>query len=198
MVTNILTSIGFNNLLQWLGLSTAPSVEPPEGEPFVAETTEQPTVIQDGTPTTKTPSEFVGIIVLVGIILIGTLTAVDILNIPALASVVAVILEIAAQILIGIIVFAIGLYLANLAYNLILSSGATQSKLLAQTARIVTIVFVASIALIEIGLAPNLVNLAFGLLLGSIAVAIALSFGLGGREVAGEQLRDWFNSFKNR
>ncbi|WP_036478875.1 mechanosensitive ion channel [Myxosarcina sp. GI1] len=197
LVTNILTSVGFNNLLQWLGLTSTPSGRPTGGEAFVAET-EQPTVIQSGTPTTKTPSELVGIIVLVGIMLIATLTAVDILGIPALASVVGVILAIAGQILIGLIVFAIGLYLANLAYNLILSSGTGQSRLLAQTSRVVIIVFVASIALIEIGLAPNLVNLAFGLLLGGIAVAIALAFGLGGREVAGEQLRHWVNSYKNR
>jgi hypothetical protein len=53
-------------------------------------------------------------------------------------------------------------------------------------------------ALERIGIAPNIVNLAFGLLLGGIAVAIALAFGLGGREVANEQLRSWVSSFKNK
>ena len=33
------------------------------------------------------------------------------------------------------------------------------------------------------GVAPDIVNLAFGLLLGAIAVAIAIAFGLGGRDV---------------
>jgi len=47
------------------------------------------------------------------------------------------------------------------------------------------------------GIAPSIVNLAFGLLLGSIAVAIALAFGLGSREIAAEQVREWLNNFKS-
>ncbi|GAB4538427.1 MAG: mechanosensitive ion channel [Pleurocapsa sp.] len=197
LVTNILTSIGFNNLLQWLGISTTPTTPTPS-EPMEL-STEQPTVIQTGpTVGTKTPSELVGIITLVAIMLVGTLSAVDILGIPALEDVVRVILAIAGQVLIGLVVFAIGLYLANLAFNLILSTGTGQSRFLAQTARIAILVLVGAMALNRMGIAPNIVNLAFGLLLGGIAVAIALAFGLGGREVAKEELRSWVNSFKSK
>ena len=205
-VTNILTNIGFNNLLQWLGISSA---EPgtnttPEGSGFrdpaeLGLASEQPTMIQtEPTVGSKTPSELVGIICQVGIMLVATLTAVDILRIPALQEVVAVILAIAAQVLIGVIIFAIGLYLANLAYNLILSSGTTQSRLLAQSARVAILTLVGAMALNRMGIAPNIVNLAFGLILGGIAVAIALAFGLGGREVAKEELRSWVSSFKGK
>jgi hypothetical protein len=41
------------------------------------------------------------------------------------------------------------------------------------------------------GIAESIVNLAFGLLLGAVAVAVALAFGLGGREVAARQLTQW-------
>ena len=136
------------------------------------------------TMSSKTPSELVGLLCLVGIMLVATLTAVDILGIPALEDVFRIVLAIAGQVLIGVIVFAIGLYLANLAYNLILSSGTSQSRLLAQSARIAIIALVGAMALNRMGIAPNIVNLAFGLILGGIAVAIALAFGLGGREVA--------------
>lgn len=44
------------------------------------------------------------------------------------------------------------------------------------------------------GFANEIINLAFGLLIGAIAVAAALTFGLGGREVAGQQLRRWVDS----
>ena len=201
LISNVLTSIGFNNFLDWLGIS-APPARPATttttiGVEDFADTTEQATVLQTDTPSTKTPSEFVGTIALVAIMLIGTLTAVDILNIPALEAVIGVILEIAGQVLIGIIVFGIGLYLANLAYSLILSSGTSQARLLAQAARITIIILVGAMALNSIGVAPSIVNLAFGLVLGGIAVAIALAFGLGGREVAKESLRSWVNSFKN-
>lgn len=201
LISNVLTSIGFNNFLDWLGISAPPSrpatTTTTIGAEDFADTTEQATVLQTDSPTSKTPSEFVGTIALVAIMAVGTLTAVDILNIPALEAVIGVILEIAGQVLIGIIVFGIGLYLANLAYNLILGSGTSQSKLLAQAARITIIILVGAMALNSIGVAPSIVNLAFGLILGGIAVAMALAFGLGGREVAKESLRSWVNSFKN-
>ena len=119
-------------------------------------------------------------------------------SIPALEDVFRVILAIAGQVLIGIVVFGIGLYLANLAFKLILSSGTSQSRLLAQSARVAIITLVGAMALNRMGIAPNIVNLAFGLILGGIAVAIALAFGLGGREVAREELKSWVGSFKGR
>ena len=128
--------------------------------------------------------------------LIGTLTAVDILQIEALTTLVGIILKLAGQVLIAVIVFAIGLYLANLAFNLITSSGTRQSKILGQTARIAIIILISAMALQQMGIAPNIVNLAFGLLVGAIAVAIALAFGLGSKDIAAEQIREWLNSFK--
>jgi len=41
------------------------------------------------------------------------------------------------------------------------------------------------------------VNLAFGLVLGAVAVAFALSFGLGGREAAGKQMEHWLSGLRN-
>ena len=161
--------------------------------------TEQPTMIQtEPTMGSKSPSELVGLICWIAIMLVATLTAVDILGIPALEDVFRVILAIAGRVLIGVIVFAIGLYLANLAFKLILSSGFSQSRLLAQCARIAIVTLVGAMALNSMGIAPNIVNLAFGLILGGIAVAIALAFGLGGREVAREELKSWVSSFKTK
>ncbi|MFA5284077.1 MAG: mechanosensitive ion channel [Smithellaceae bacterium] len=45
------------------------------------------------------------------------------------------------------------------------------------------------------GIADDIVNLAFGLTLGAIAVAVALSFGLGGREAAGKLTQHWLSKF---
>lgn len=208
LVTNILTSIGFNNIFSVLGLPTRArqrrTTQPPryqdplEGPP---PTTGQQTVIQSESTTavqmgTSTPSEVVGIIVLVGIMLFATVTAVNILGIPALTALISGIIVIFGQILSGLIVFAIGLFLANLVFNIIASSGDRQAQILAQVARIAIIVFVSALALQQIGIAGDIVNLAFGLLLGAIAVATAIAFGLGSRDVAGEQVRELLGSFK--
>jgi hypothetical protein len=46
------------------------------------------------------------------------------------------------------------------------------------------------------GIGQDIVNLAFSLTLGAVAVAFALSFGLGGREPAKQFLEDWYASVK--
>ncbi len=202
LVTNILTSIGFNNVFQWLGVpspratrTTTVIVSPETG---VSETPlGQETVLQQPSPVpTRTPSELLGIIVLVGIMLFATVAATNILQIEALTLIVSGIVVISGRILAGLVIFAVGLYLANLAFNLITSSGSRQSKILGQTARIAIIALVSAMALQQMGIAPDIINLAFGLLLGAIAVAIALAFGLGGRDIAASQVREWLDSFK--
>ncbi len=52
-------------------------------------------------------------------------TATDVLQINALTRIVFGVLLLAGQVLSGVVVFAIGLYLANLAFNLITSTGGT-------------------------------------------------------------------------
>lgn len=201
LVSSILASIGFNNLFYWLGLQSAPYTPrvPPEQystEFQTGETLPQVDQAAQQKVGVRSPSEIAGVVVLVGILLFATVAAVDVLQIQALTAIISGLLYVFGRILSGLVVFAVGLYFANLAYSLITSSGSRQSKLLGQTARVAILGFVAALALQQIGIAPNIVNLAFGLLLGAIAVAIAIAFGLGGRDVASEQLREWLKDFK--
>jgi hypothetical protein len=190
IVTNILTSLGFNNILGWLGLpSLTGTSEPTEHESSEAN--------QSASALPKlTPSQLMGFVVLVGVMLVAIGTATDVLQIAALTKIVFGVLDVAGKVLSGLVVFAIGLYLANLAYGLIASSGSRQAKILGHTARISIIALISAMALKQIGVASNIVDLAFGLITGAIAVAIALAFGLGGRDIAAEQIREWLNSFK--
>ncbi len=192
LVTNILTGIGFNNVFSWLGVSPKPSLSIAQNRLDTDATVLQS---EPGIPA-RTPSEFVGIVVQVGIILFAVVAATDVLRIPALTAIVSGIVVVAGKVLSGVIVFAIGLYLANLAFSLIASSGTRQARLLGQAARIAIIAFVLALALQQMGIGSDIVNLAFGLLLGAIAVGIALAFGLGGRDVASEQIREWLAAFK--
>ncbi len=187
LVTNILTSIGFNNIFSILGLPT-----PARREVYDA------TGEQIPSSTSKTPSEIVGFIAFIGIMLFAAISAIDILNIPALTTLVTGITIILGRILSGLVVFAVGLFLANLAFSIITSSGNAQARILGQVARIAIIVLVSAMALQQIGVAPDIVNLAFGLLLGALAVALALSFGLGSRDIAKTQVQQWLNSFKSK
>ena len=196
LATNILTGIGFNNIFYWLGLQSTPApTRQPVAPPPVDE---DATVIQPPVVPARTPSEIVGIVVQVGILLLATVAAINILNIEALTAIVSGLVVIAGRVLTGLVVFAIGLYFANLAFNLISSSGSRQARILGQAARIAIIALVSAMALEQMGIAGDIVNLAFGLLFGAIAVAIAIAFGLGGRDLATDQIREWLASFKER
>lgn len=205
LVSNILSSLGFDNIFSLLGLPSptrrSPSQPPSATRPTTGPVSDK-TVLQSQTTAasvpTRTPSEIAGIIVLVGIMLFATLAAVNILNIPALTALVGGIIFVLGRILSGLIVFAIGLFLANLAFSIINSSGDRQAQILAQVARIAIIVLVSAMALQQIGIASEIVNLAFGLILGAVAVAVALAVGLGSRDIAGAQVKELLDSFKQR
>ena len=51
-------------------------------------------------------------------------------------------------------------------------------------------------ALQELGIATDIVTTAFAILFGAIALALALSFGLGNRELAGEITREWYERYR--
>lgn len=176
LITRILTSINFNNLPFWLGLPI-------------------PQSRIENSPKIKTPSEIVGIAAMISIILFSIVTAIDILNITALTGLIQGLTIIFGSVLAGLLVLAIGLYFANLAFNLIITSGIPQARIVAQTARVTIIAFVATMALQQIGIATDIVNLAFGLSLGAISVSIALAIGLGTREIAAQQVRQWLDNF---
>lgn len=205
IVSNLLSSAGFDGVLETLGFpelsapTRGPSTPPasaydnPSMGADPGATTLQPTTT---TSHSKTPSEIVGLVVQVGVVLFGTVIATEALQLDQLTLIVRALMEIAAQVLVGVLIFGIGVYLANLAFRLIKSSSGGSSNMLAQAARIAILAFVGAMALGQMGVAPDIVNLAFGLLLGAIAIAIAISFGLGGREAAGKQVEEWLSDLK--
>ena len=189
LVVSLLSGLGFDNITNILGL---PEISEPEPEVSLAEGEPLPAVEAPQ----KSPSEIVGVIVLVGVVLFGAITATEILDFPVLTDIVRAIMAVSVRVISGVVVFAIGLYAANLAFRLISGMGMSSSNTLAQAARVAIIAFVGAMALQQMGVATSIVNLAFGLLLGAIAVAIAIAFGLGGRDVAADNLREWVNNLK--
>ena len=56
----------------------------------------------------------------------------------------------------------------------------------------VAILFVAgAMALQQMGISVEIVNIAFGLILGALAIALAVAFGIGGRDIASKFLQKW-------
>jgi hypothetical protein len=101
----------------------------------------------------------------------------------------------AGRVILAVIIFMIGIYLANLAAAALKGKG-MQSELLSFLVRVGILIFAGAVALRHVGLANEIINLAFGLLLGAVAVAIAISFGVGGREFAARKLEEWEKNLK--
>ncbi len=143
-------------------------------------------------------SEIVGQLARVAIMLFASIEAARAVGMVVLSDLLTRFMISAGHVLIGLVIFAVGLYLANLASRTILASGMVQSRLVAFVARVAIIVLSAAMGLRQMDLANEIVNTAFTALLGAIAVAVALAFGLGGREVAARELERWVQSAKGR
>lgn len=128
------------------------------------------------------------------IMLTASVSAAEKLSIPLLASALDSLLVFAGQIALGLVILAVGNYLATLAYHAI--SQNADNLALAKLARISILGLILAMGLKAMGIADAIVNLAFGLTLGAVAVAVALSFGLGGRDAAGRQMEYWLAKFR--
>lgn len=101
-----------------------------------------------------------------------------------------------SQVLLGVAIIAVGLWMANLAHAAIHRLGRPQAALVAGLARFTILGVVFAMGLRAMDLANEIVNAAFYLTLGAVAVAVALSFGLGGRDAAGKQMEYWLSRLR--
>ena len=118
------------------------------------------------------------------------------LGFTQLRDVVTTFIGFAGEIVLGGMVLTVGFWLANLAYRAIDRASGPGTKGLAPIARIAILGIVIAMGLRAMGIANEIVVLAFGLSLGAVAVAVALSFGLGGREAAGKLMEHWLERWR--
>lgn len=175
LVTRALEAAGFNRLFATLGL-TRPAAAP-------------------GAPA-RSPAAIAGQLVLVAILLFASIEAAGLLGFVALQALLASFLVLAGRVLLGLAIFGVGLYLADLAARVIRSSSVANAHLLSTAARVAVLVLTGAMALREMGLANEIINLAFGLVVGAIAVAAAIAFGLGARDTAGRQVEEWVRAYR--
>jgi hypothetical protein len=119
------------------------------------------------------------------------------LEFPAVGALIKDFIGFAGHILMGVLIFGLGLLLAQFVSKSILTSTSRKAAFLAAAIRVVILVLAGAVALRQTGLANDIVNLAFGLSLGAVAVAVALAFGLGGRETAARTLTEWSQRAKD-
>ncbi len=142
------------------------------------------------------PSKTVGTGAFVAILIFGLMEAFRQLNFAYGSQIMAEVLTLFGQVVFGAIIIFASVVIARFVAHAIKRNGEQGTRVAAPVVRIAIIVLGTAIGLRFMGLADDIINLAFGLLLGAIAVAFALAFGLGGRDAAGNAVKRMLDGTK--
>lgn len=137
-------------------------------------------------------AQVIGTIVQIIVILLFVSEALQVANLEFMASLATAIFAYLPMVIAAIIILAVGLWLANMAERLVgsvLVDGAGQPSALRHIAKYAILGLAFFMAISQLGIAPMIVNTAFLLILGAVALAFGLAFGLGGRETAARYLK---------
>jgi hypothetical protein len=171
LATSLLGGVGFDSLPEKLGL----------GRAFQGQ---------------MTPSQLVGRIIVFFVMLFATIEASNRLGFAQVSRLGSTLIEFGGQVLLGVVIIAVGFWLSNLAQDAVRRVSGPNAELVSSITRFAILGLVVAMGLRAMGLADEIVTLAFGLTLGSVAVAVAISFGLGGREAAGRQMEHWLSRLR--
>jgi hypothetical protein len=162
LVETVLPSIGFDNSIRALGVM----------------------------PASSNPSRIVGTIAMISILLGAAIEATRAIGGDAVAALLFQITALGGKVIFGTVIIVAGIFLARILSALVESSTGESSY--AETiVKYAIIALFTAIGLTFMGLADQIVMMAFGLILGSAAVATAIAFGLGGRDTAARILERW-------
>src|SRR5215217_7182492 len=145
----------------------------------------------DRAQTRATPATLLGKLAFWFVFIIAITMAADALGIRQVSAVLGQLIAYIPSIIAAILILVFAALLANFLSGLV--RGATGSDLLANIARYAIIVYAAFAALTELGIAVQLTAPTFLILLGAVALAAAIAFGIGGREVARDILEKAYN-----
>lgn len=128
------------------------------------------------------------------LVFFGIVSGIEMLGFDKLTHSLHTILHLFGNILFGLIIMVVGNLIGHLVYNSLAKSD--DNKYMAGVARVAIIGLFLAISLRTMGIANSIVELAFGLTLGALAIAVALSYGLGGREAAGKHMEKILKKFQ--
>jgi hypothetical protein len=138
------------------------------------------------------PTALVSRVVFWLIFLVALLMGIEALEVPATAGLVAVILRFLPNLIVAGLVMVIGWFLANFLGQAALigavNAQVAGAPLIAGAVRWLVLVFAGAAALTQLAIAREMVLLAFGVAFGGTVLALALAFGLGGKDLAREIL----------
>jgi uncharacterized oligopeptide transporter (OPT) family protein len=126
------------------------------------------------------------------------LVAANALGLESLANVFSELVSYIPSVIAAIVIILVGIVLGGFVGGLIAASAGALSggRALARVGRGGVILLAVFMALQELGIATDIVTTAFAILFGAIALAMALAFGLGNRDLAGQVTREWYEQYR--
>ncbi len=128
------------------------------------------------------------------IIIMVLVMAVDALGLPKASDVLVSLFAYVPNVIAALLVLVVAMFLASFVSGIVRTAASNANmpkpEILAGVSRWAIIIFAATIALEQLGIAPLLVSATFNIILGGIVLALALAFGLGGRDAAANYLEE--------
>ena len=120
------------------------------------------------------------------------------LGLQSLADVFADLVSYIPSVIAAIVIILVGIVLGGFVGGLIMASAGAMhgGPALSRIGRGGIILLAIFMALQELGIATDIVTTAFAILFGAIALALAMAFGLGNRQLAGEITREWYERYR--
>jgi hypothetical protein len=148
----------------------------------------------------KAPSEIIGTLAYWFIMILVIIASLDALGLPIVSdllnSIFLYIPNVVAAIIVLILGFLVGNLLSAVVRTAASNAGLKNADGLGAIALYAIVFFSAAIAMIQLGIGEEIVTAAFGIVFGATALALALAFGLGGRDVAADYLKQWLEQKK--
>ena len=144
----------------------------------------------DRAQTSETPATVLGKLVFWLVFIVAITMAADALGISQVSQVLGQLIAYIPSIIAAILILILASLLANFLSGVV--RGATGSDLLANVARYAIIVYAAFAAITELGIAVQLTAPTFLIILGAVALAAAIAFGWGGRDVAKDIIERYY------
>jgi hypothetical protein len=120
--------------------------------------------------------------------------AVDALGLPRASGILTDLFAYVPRVIAALLVLVVAMFLAGFVSGIVRTAAGNakmpRPEILAGISRWAIIIFAATIALVELGIAPLLVTTTFNIILGGVCLTLALAFGLGGKDAAARFLEE--------
>ena len=128
------------------------------------------------------------------IIIMVLVMAVDALGLPKASDVLAGLFAYVPNVIAALLVLVVAMFLASFVSGIVRTAAGNANlpkpEIFASISRWAIIIFAATVSLEQLGIASLLVTTTFNIILGGICLALALAFGLGGKDVAAKYLEE--------